>query len=191
MGWRKSGEMQLGEAERIEVAFQEDAGARLAAAAWFEKNTVAPWEYRLAKVISGIAHALLAGAASAGLALAFGLNFRFTTSLAVFIAVLAWYGWGRWVSSYQQRVFGAFDTEAWGEVRYVFTPLGVELVDDQRQWRIGWRGVALIAAEAEGLFLASKGIVFYLPNRCWTDPAAMRADAGPIEAWWRASGVPL
>ena len=191
MGRGKSGEMQLGEADRIEVAFREDAGARLAAIAWFEKKAAAPWEYWLARVVSGGAHALLAGVVGAGLVFAFVPDIRFTMTFAIVFALLAGYGWAGWITSYQRRVSGAFDTEAWGDMSYVFTPDGGALVDDLRHWRTGWRGVALISAEPEGLFLATKGVAFYVPAGCWTDPAAMREDAARVETWWRASGAKL
>lgn len=187
MGKDKSRETQLAERERIIVPFRDDTDARLAALRWLQNRGIPGWERRLSQAASAFVLALFAGAAAAALVAAFDIQLQLALAVGAMLAVFAWYGWSAWSASLTRRLSAAFDTEAWGDTSYRFDADGFALEDALRHWRTGWRGVSRVSAEPKGLFVATKGIVFYLPAGSWPDAAAMQADTARIEAWWRAA----
>ena len=176
-----------GGSREIVVVFREDAGARLAALGWFQRHAARKWELFLSQILPPASLAVLAGLVAAALLLGPGATPQAHLAVVTFLAVLVWFGWWTWSRSLTRRITAAFDAEAWGEIRYVFGPEGFRLEDDLRHWRTGWGGVSHLSSEAEGLVLATKGMVFYLPAAGWPDAATRAVDAERIEAWWRTA----
>ena len=176
-----------GGSREIVVVFREDAAARLASLGWFQRHAVPHREMLLSRILQTASVALMGGLVALGFILDRAVSLQAGLALATFLAVLFYFGWSHWNASLTRRVSTAFDAAAWGEVRYAFDPAGFSLDDNLRHWRTGWAGVAHLSAEPEGLFLATKGMVFYVPKAGWPDAATRAADAERIEAWWRAA----
>lgn len=174
----------------IVVVFREDGAARLASLGWFQRNAIAKWELFLSQILPPAGVAAVGGLVAETLLLGPGVTPQTRLAIVTFLAVLIWFGWSAWSRSLTRRVSAAFDTGARGEIRYVFGPEGFRLEDNLRHWRTGWGGVSQLSSEAQGLFLATKGMVFYLPQAGWPDAATRAADAKRIIGWWKAAAGP-
>lgn len=189
----------MGEAERVEFAFREDVKVRAAAAKWYQLQALAPWERRLARASGVFSVALnyvgliaIGGAIGAVVGMAPALATWPTVFIGAFVAWIAAHRWMTWSAGLARRLHDAYDTGRSGTAHCRFDADGFVIRDRLRDWQNDWRGVALLEARPDGLFIAREGFLFYFPTACWPDPARMRDETAKIYGWWRAAtGAPI
>lgn len=183
--------MQLDEAAGITGVFREGEATRAAATTWFQQQALTACERRFAKLSGGMSLVFcIVGVLAIGAWL--GAFLRAVPAFAVwqmafvgvsYAAIVALL-WVDWAGRVERKILKAHDTGEWGSVELVFDAEGVTMRDALRNWR----GVSQIGIRGEGLFIAMRGPVFYLPNGCWDDPARRHDEMARSRGFWGRAG---